>query len=258
MEDEEEEEEETGPINMEDDDDGIGGYVCKPGTECRLLAAPPLVGAAAAPREEEEGEDLDAHTGKGSFADGKGGCEDGKGQLLENRTESPERLTMKQIVGEQTFTEQPRSLIRCHTPGCQYLVHPDVEFGSFCCCKCYYRFEFRATCKKRKHGEFCTYAEAPAAAQRGLYVHPVWYRQCQQQHATAAAAASPIAPPPAPPTPEAAATEAAPIAPAPAAAAAAAAAARAEKTLCQLQYGLRRFELSILSRESIRNRRRRT
>ena len=37
MEDEEEEEEETGPINMEDEDDGVGSYVCKPGSECRLL-----------------------------------------------------------------------------------------------------------------------------------------------------------------------------------------------------------------------------
>jgi len=104
----------------------------------------------------------------------------------------PEHQHLKQ-PGEQTFTEQPRSLIRCHTPHCQYLVNPNVDFGSFCCCKCYYRFEAGVSCKKQKHGVFCICAEAPAAAQRGHYVHPVWYRQCQQQRAAAAAAASPIA-----------------------------------------------------------------
>ena len=85
---------------------------------------------------------------------------------------------------------QPRSLIRCHTPGCQFLVHPGVLYGSFCCCKCYRRFDTGAMCKKRKHGENCTGDEAPAAAQRGHYVPPVWFRQCQQQHAAAAAAAA--------------------------------------------------------------------
>ena len=104
----------------------------------------------------------------------------------------PEHQHLKQ-PGEQTFTEQPRSLIRCHTPHCQYLVNPNVDFGSFCCCKCYYRFEAGASCKKQKHGMFCIRAEALAAVQRGHYVHPVWYRQCQQQRAAAAAAASPIA-----------------------------------------------------------------
>jgi len=177
---------------------------------------------------------------------GYASCSD-PGQSAMLRAAAAERQTglaacLQALQGADSVPASWRQATRCYTPGCQYLVHPDVQFGSFCCCKCYYRFECRAICKKRKHGEHCTCAEAPAAAQRGHYVPPVWFRQCQQQRAaadneaTAAyratrhAALRPMTVQTqttlAPATPEAAAAEAAPIAPAPAAAAAAAAAAR--------------------------------
>jgi len=70
---------------------------------------------------------------------------------------------------------EPRSEIRCHTPFCQFLVHPDVQYGGFCCCKCYYRFESRAACK-RKHGENCKGNLARPTAQPAPYAPPVWFR----------------------------------------------------------------------------------
>jgi len=76
----------------------------------------------------------------------------------------------------------PKSSMHCHTPFCSFLVHPDVQFGGFCCCKCYWRFKSSANCK-RKHGENCKGEWARPTAQAALYAAPVWYQtECLATH----------------------------------------------------------------------------
>jgi len=135
---------------------------------------------------------------------GYASCSD-PGQSVMLRAAAAERQTglaacLQALQEADSAPASSRQATRCSTPDCRYLVHPDDQFGSFCCCKCFH-FGTSGWKPKRKHGWFCIRAEAPAAAQRGPIVPPVWFRQCQQQRAAAAAAAAPIGPAPAPATP---------------------------------------------------------
>jgi len=98
---------------------------------------------------------------------------------------------LRALQGPDSTPASSRQATRCSTLDCAYLVHPDDQFGSFCCCKCF-QFSAPGWKPKRKHGSYCTRAEATPTAQRGPYIPPVWYRQFQQQRSASAAAAAPI------------------------------------------------------------------
>ena len=64
--------------------------------------------------------------------------------------------------------------MRCHTASCRFFVHSDVQFGGYCCRKCYWRLKHVSNCKSR-HGEYCERREAPQTAQVAPDLRPDWY-----------------------------------------------------------------------------------
>lgn len=53
-----------------------------------------------------------------------------------------------------------RAGLLCANPGCSFLIHPEPDFGGFCCKKCHWCFVTGSKTKK-KHGQQCKRVEAP-------------------------------------------------------------------------------------------------
>jgi len=65
-----------------------------------------------------------------------------------------------------------RTTFRCHAPSCQFLVHSDEQFGSFCCFKCHWRFEHPWSACSKKHGALCEWHFAPSSAPVAAFTAP--------------------------------------------------------------------------------------
>ena len=53
-------------------------------------------------------------------------------------------MMQKLLPGNTTCShirEQNKRSMKCHTPGCFFLVHPDYQFGGFCCRQCHMIFD---------------------------------------------------------------------------------------------------------------------
>merc|ERR1712061_939654 len=57
--------------------------------------------------------------------------------------------------------------------GCGFQVHPNKDFGGFCCAKCAWRHVNSADCKKR-HGPMCESILASPGAAIALPAPPSW------------------------------------------------------------------------------------